>query len=203
MGKSDTDDMTPPNQLKARHKIEEVCHDHVRTFRRHGTASALAICTVFIAGIASPAGAMETQIAASGSAPVRIDACAAGYGKDSVAVLPGVNISQRDTNLIGAGFDFTNVSGRPISAIRFSFRELDTFQEGPDYAVFVNDWNGEVAPSQSFKGNKAQGYNLTGGDIAEVLCSVRKVRFADGSVWSGGADTAPQGLYYPPTPSPP
>jgi hypothetical protein len=113
-----------------------------------------------------------------------------------------VSVSQQDTNLIGVGFDFTNVSGRSISAIRFGFRELDTFGEGPDYAGFVNDWNGDVAPGQSFSGNKAQGYNLSGGDVASVICSVRKVRFSDGSVWSNGDESTQPGLYYPPTPSP-
>lgn len=104
---------------------------------------------------------------------------------------------------MAATFDFTNIAGKPIAAIRFAFRELDTFGEGPRYAGWVYDWNGDAGPDQSFRGNRAQGYNLSGGDVAQVICSVQKVRFADGSIWSGnGVITPPGGLYYPPTPSP-
>jgi hypothetical protein len=145
---------------------------------------------------------MQVQIAGS-AGPVRIDSCAAGYGKDTASAgIPFVNVSQTDTNLIGASYGFTNVSQRPISTIRFAFRELDAFGEGPAYGVFVYDWNGMVQPGASYTANAAQGYNLTGGDVATIVCSVQKVRFADGSVWDGGPSTQP-GLYYPPTPSPP
>jgi hypothetical protein len=147
---------------------------------------------------------MQAQIAGAAGSPVRIDSCAAGYGKDTASTgIPFVSVSQTDTNLIGASYSFTNVSQRPISTIRFAFRELDAFGEGPEYGVFVYDWHGDVQPGASYAANAAQGYNLTGGDIARVVCAVQKVLFADGSVWSAGS-TAPAapGLYYPPTPSP-
>jgi hypothetical protein len=112
-----------------------------------------------------PARIVETEIVAVGSAPVRIDAYTARYGSISApTAIPFLNVTEKDTNLMGAAYEFTNVSGKAITAIRFAFRELDAFGEGPSYAIFVNDWNGDVAPGQSFRGNKAQGYSLTGGD---------------------------------------
>lgn len=132
-----------------------------------------------------PAGALETQIVASGKPPIRIDRCAAGYGSISTPTgIPFLNATEKDTDLMAAAYDFTNVGGRPINAIRFAFRERDAFGGGPSYAIFVNDWKGNVVPGQSFSGNKAEGYNLTGGEVAKVLCAVVKVRYADGSLWS-------------------
>jgi hypothetical protein len=149
---------------------------------------------------------MDAQIAPPGSSPVRIDACGASYGSIKLpTTIPFVNYSQKDTNLVNSYFDFTNVSGREIDAIRFGFRELDTFGGGNEAAGFYSDWNGTAQPSQSLKNSRAQGYNMLGGvPVAKLLCFVVKVRFADGSVWSarGTPFVKPGGLYYPPTPAP-
>jgi hypothetical protein len=72
--------------------------------------------------------------------------------------IPFINASQTDWNLIGAGYTFTNVSQRPISAVRFAFRELDTLGDGPEYGVFVYDWHGDMQPGASYAANAAQGY---------------------------------------------
>lgn len=146
---------------------------------------------------------MEASIAPDQRGPIKIDACAADYGSVSVpSGIPFVNVSQKEEGLVAAGFDFTNAGAKPVAAIRFGFRELDTFGENPNEAEFHLDWNGDVAVGQSFRGNRAQGYNLVGNDLAKVICFVERVRFADGSIWVG-RDTYTPGLSYPPTPSPP
>lgn len=104
-------------------------------------------------------------------------------------------------SIVGFGYDFTNVSGRPISVIRFAFAELDAFGEGSSDDTQTVDWVGVAAPGQSFSQNRVQGQNLIG-DVEIVRCFVQKVKFTGGSVWNADAASSPTGLYYPPTASP-
>lgn len=159
------------------------------------------LIAVVLASVAAPAAAGLTASIVGPSSPVRIDACSAGFGADKVSLGLGLSVSQQDSSLVGATYDFTNVGEKPIKTIRFHFREVDAFGEGLQLAAFDSDWTGDVAPGQSFTKNTALGSTLNP-NIASVQCSVAKVLFDDGSVWSAGQVSA-GGLYYPsPVPSP-
>ncbi len=206
--------MTPPEQPKAQHKIEEERHDHVGPYRRYGRISALAMSSVFIAGLACIAEAsanqnLPTVVSSSGASPVRIDSCRAALidKPGPGGVIPSILLTKHDF-YIAAAVDFTNIAPQPIEAVRFTFDVHDTFDEvtqglGLDslgtYAPGV-----QIHARQNLAGTvgAVSSQNASQGPLT-VACSVEDVRFSDGRVWKKGDRTAVSpGLYYPPTPSP-
>ena len=112
------------------------------------------------------AATLMTTIVENG-APISVDECTAALQKDSLA----------------ERVDFTNVSQRTATDVRFGFEIVDTI--GRTEQIVSGDVVGTFAPAQSVHRDVQQRIDSlpTG---AKILCIVQMVRFGDGSVWHEG-----------------
>ncbi len=117
-------------------------------------------------------------------APISIDRCTAVLQNDSLA----------------EHLDFSNVSQRTATDVRFAFEIVDANEQTE--RAFTGDAMGSFAPAQAaHPAEMRQSINaLPSGD--KILCSVRMVRFSDGSVWHEGDGPAGSGTMFTPLPGP-
>jgi hypothetical protein len=132
-------------------------------------------------------------------APISIDQC--------VAVLQ--NIAPGNTNdSLSEYVDFTNVSQRTVTDVRFAFEIVDA--SGRTERTVTGDTTGSFSPGVAINHSKAlpadpDDMRQTIGSAprgAKVLCSVKMVRFEDGSVWNEGDGPAGSAVIYTPLPGP-
>ena len=136
------------------------------------------VCVLALATPEAARGVATTIEPANG--PVEITACRAAYGLGFVRV----------------SVDFKNNGSKTATAIRCYFRATDAF--GQTLASGTPDRLGTFAPGVAIENSSGSG--SVAANVANVVCRVEMVRFADGSEWRG--NYASTGLYYPPTPSP-
>ena len=103
-------------------------------------------------------------------APISVDECVAALQKDSLA----------------ESVDFTNVSQRTATEVRFGFEIVDT--TGRTAQIVSGDVMGTFAPAQSVHRDDVQQRINPLPSGAKILCIVRMVRFGDGSVWTKATD---------------
>jgi hypothetical protein len=141
---------------------------------------------------------LQTTIVQNG-APISIDQC--------VAVVQ--NTAGGNTNDSLSGYvDFTNVSQRTATEVRFAFEIVDA-SERTERSV-TGDKTGSFAPGVAINHSKPlpadpDDMRQTIGSVAsgaKVLCSVKMVRFNDGSVWHEGDGPAGSAVIYTPLPGP-
>jgi hypothetical protein len=141
---------------------------------------------------------LPTTIVQNG-APISIDRC--------VAVLQNAASASTNASLLEY-VDFSNVSQRTATEVRFAFEIVDA--SGRTERIVTGDKPGSFAPGIAIAHSKAlpadpnsvrQPINaLPSG--AKVLCSVRMVRFDDGSIWREGDGPAGSAVIYTPLPGP-
>jgi hypothetical protein len=122
--------------------------------------------------------------------PVEITSCRA-------ALLWATN----EGRLLRVWLDFKNSGDKTATAVRFVFRASDAF--GQPLQSGTGDRLGSFSPGVLIANWLSSNAGVMTGlpsNAANVTCRVEMVRFQDGSEWRGSY--APQGLYYPPTPSP-
>jgi hypothetical protein len=104
--------------------------------------------------------------------------------------------------------DFTNVSQRTATHVRFTFEIVDS--NGRTAETLTSERVGNFAAGIPIDNAKALPANAT--DIkqtidpvpsgAKILCSATMVRFDDGSVWHEGDGPAGSAVIYTPLPNP-
>ncbi len=128
------------------------------------------------------AATLMTTIVENG-APITVDECTAVLQKDSLA----------------ERVDFTNVSQRTATEVRFGFEIVDT--NGRTEQSVSGDVVGTFAPAQSVHRDVQQSIDtLPAG--AKILCIVRMVRLGDGSVWHEGDGPPGSAPVFTPLPGP-
>jgi len=156
------------------------------------------LCIAAIASVPLLAGAstaIETTIPQS-VAPIAIDRCVVTLQKTPAG------------NALSDDVDFTNVSQRAATDVRFRFEIVDAI--GRTSANLTDDKVGPFAPGVSITHFSAaptassqpqQAIN----DIpasAKIVCIVQMVRFDDGSVWNEGDGPIGSGTMITPPPQP-
>jgi hypothetical protein len=87
------------------------------------------------------------------------------------------------------GADYRNNAAQPISAVRIAFVPIDTFGEAAGPLGVSGDDTATVAPGALQKHSHGN-YRMwrvgidTWAQVDHVNCSVEKVRFVDGSIWT-------------------
>ncbi len=128
------------------------------------------------------AATLMTTIVENG-APISVDECTAALQNGSLA----------------ERVDFTNVSQRTATEVRFAFEIVDT--TGRTAQIVSGDVMGTFAPAQSGHRDVQQKIDpLPSG--AKILCIVRMVRFGDGSVWHEGDGPPGSAPVFTPLPGP-
>lgn len=128
------------------------------------------------------AATLMTTIVENG-APISVDECTAALQRDSLA----------------ESVDFTNVSQRTATEVRFGFEIVDT--TGRTAQIVSGDVMGTFAPAQPGHRDVQQRVDpLPSG--AKILCIVRMVRFGDGSVWHEGDGPPGSAPVFTPLPGP-
>ncbi len=103
--------------------------------------------------------------------------------------------------------DFTNVSQRTVTEVRFAFRIVDA--TGGTGGSLTDDKEGRFAPGIAISHSTATAAAPEAGHtinalpaLARIVCSVRMVRFDDGSVWNDGDGPVGSGVLVTPPPQP-
>ena len=128
-------------------------------------ASILALCTAWIIPGQAVARSIATTIEPS-HGPVEITGCRAAYN-----ALTGLVV----------WLDFKNAGTKTATAVRFFFRATDAF--GQPLQSRSGDRLGTFSPGvviQNWQGSNAGVIAATGPTVANVVCRVEMVRFADG-----------------------
>ena len=154
------------------------------------------------------AGAMLIPLAAGASTnfPTTIVQNGAPISIDQCAVLQ--NAAQSNANYVSEYVDFTNVSQRTATEVRFAFDIVDS--NGRIAQTLTSVSAGNFAPGIAIDHSKVLPANpndmkQTINSVpkgAKVFCSVRIVRFDDGSVWHEGDGPAGSAVIYTPLPGP-
>jgi hypothetical protein len=129
-------------------------------------------------------------------APISIDRCAL------------LKTAQSNTGDLSEYVDFTNVSQRTAIGVRFAFEIVDS--GGRTEQTLISERVGKFTAGIAIDNSKALPVNpnamkQTIGSVpsgAKILCSVKMVRFDDGSVWHEGDGPAGSALIYTPLPEP-
>lgn len=156
------------------------------------------LCIAAIASFPLLAGAstaIETTIPESG-APITIDRCDVMLRKT-----PAGSVFSDDV-------DFTNVSQRAATEVRFRFEIVDAI--GRTTGNLTDDKVGEFAPGVAISHSTAAptGSSQPQQTInnipasSKVVCMVQMVRFDDGSVWNEGDGPVGTGTMITPPPQP-
>jgi hypothetical protein len=147
-----------------------------------GFLIALSIVLLYQGAAVGPANArgIATTIEPS-HGPVEITGCRASYALTVLRVT----------------VDFKNNGTKTATAVRFYFRATDAF--GQPLQSGTPDRLGTFVPGVEIQDSSGVATGLPA-NVASIVCRVEMVRFTDGTEWRGSY--APQGLYYPPTPSP-
>jgi hypothetical protein len=155
------------------------------------------LCIAAIASIPLLTGAsatIETTIPES-VAPVTLDRCTVMQQKAAV----GYAFSDY--------VDFTNVSQRTATEVRFAFRIVDAI--GRTEGSLTDDKVGRFAPgiaiSHSTAPDVASATQQTIDALpasAKIVCIVQMVRFDDGSLWNDGDGPVGTGVFVTPPPQP-
>lgn len=130
-------------------------------------------------------------------APIAIDQCAALQ-----------NTAQSNTAYLSEYVDFTNVSQRTATEVRFAFEIVDS--AGRTEQIVTSERTGSFEAGVAIDQSKARPLNpnemkqmvnsVPSG--AKIFCSVKMVRFDDGSVWHEGDGPAGSAVIYTPLPQP-
>jgi len=139
---------------------------------------------------------LPTTIIQNG-APISIDQCAALQ-----------NTAQSNTAYLSGYVDFTNVSQRTATEVRFAFEIVDL--AGRTEQILTLERTGTFEAGTAIGHSKALPLNpneikqmvnrVPSG--AKIFCSVKMVRFDDGSVWHEGDGPAGSAVIYTPLPEP-
>jgi hypothetical protein len=154
--------------------------------------------TALIPLAAGASTSLQTTIVQNG-APISIDEC--------VAVLQSSG-GNKTNSYLSERVDFTNVSQLRATEVRFAFEIVDA--GGRTESTLTGDTSGSFAPGVAITHSTAP---AAGADdmrqtisgvpsAAKVACSVRMVRFDDGSVWHEGDGPAGSAVMYTPLPGP-
>lgn len=141
---------------------------------------------------------LETSLVQNG-APISIDRCIAVLRPDTEGK-GGYDLSEN--------VDFSNVSQRNATSVGFSFTIVDSI--GRTELTLTDVRKGSFAPGMAIGHSMAPPTNANAmsqtihalPNIAKLLCSVRTVRFDDGSVWNEGDGPAGSATMYTPLPGP-
>jgi hypothetical protein len=132
-------------------------------------------------------------------APISIDRC----------VIALKNIAGVSTNnSLSEDVSFTNVSQRTATQVRFAFEIVDA--SGLTERILAGDKLGSFAPgsatsdSNELPTHRNDMTQTVSGlpSMANVRCSVRMVRFDDGSIWHEGDGPAGNAVIFTPLPGP-
>jgi hypothetical protein len=147
----------------------------------------------FIPLLAGASAAIETTIPES-AAPITIDRCVVTLQKTPAG------------QALLASVDFTNVSQRAATEVRFALRIVDAI--GRTEGTLTDDKVGAFAPgiaiSHSTAAPMASETPLINAipASAKIVCTVQMVRFDDGSVWNDGDGPVGSGVVVTPPPQP-
>jgi hypothetical protein len=140
---------------------------------------------------------LQTTIVENG-APISIDQC--------VAVLHTTSGGSRN-DYLSEYVDFTNVSQRTATEISFAFEIVDAGERTE--RIVTGDKAGSFAPgvaidrSTALPGDRGMSQPIDSiPSGAKVLCSVKMVRFDDGSLWHEGDGPAGNAIIFTPLPGP-
>ena len=144
--------------------------------------------------LAGASTAVETTIPES-VAPITIDRCVVTLQKTAA----------EETFLDDV--DFTNVSQRTVTEVRFALRIVDAI--GRTDGSLTDDKVGPFAPGVSIShsngapiaGETPQAINAIPAS-AKIVCSVQMVRFDDGTIWNDGDGPVGTGVLVTPPPQP-
>ena len=140
---------------------------------------------------------LPTTIVQNG-APISIDQC--------VAELQAA--AHGNANYLSENVDFTNVSQRTATEVNFGFEIVDSSERTEqtvtsdrmgNFAIGIAIDRSKALPATP---NDAQQMVSGAPNGAKVFCSVKMVRFDDGSVWHEGDGPAGSALIYTPLPGP-
>ncbi|HLY01471.1 MAG TPA: hypothetical protein VKR56_03135 [Candidatus Cybelea sp.] len=149
------------------------------------------LCIAAIPLLAGASVAIQTTIPDS-VAPITIDQCAVTQQK----VAAGSTFSDY--------LDFTNVSQRTATEVRFAFRIVDAI--GRTEGSVTDDRVGRFAPGIAISHSTAApaAPRAVGALPAssKIVCSVQMVRFDDGSIWNDGDGPVGSGTLVTPPPQP-
>jgi hypothetical protein len=145
--------------------------------------------------LAGASSAIETTIPQS-AAPITLDRCVVTLQKAPAG------------NAFLDYLDFTNVSQRTVTKVRFALRIVDAI--GRTEGTLTDDQVGPFAPGVAISHSTSA---LTASDqtpqainaipaSAKIVCSVQMVRFDDGSVWNDGDGPVGTGVLVTPPPQP-
>lgn len=133
---------------------------------------------------------LPTTIAQS-VAPISIDRCAA-------QLHPGADGGSEVADTI----DFTNVSQKTATEVRFALRILDS--DGMPQRTLADDRAGRFAPGIPVIDPIALRTDVDALPVsARISCGVDMVRFDDGSIWHDGDGPMGSGSLFTPPPQPP
>ena len=150
---------------------------------------------VLIPLLAAASTAVETTIPES-VAPITIDRC------DVVMQKTPAGYALLDE------LDFTNVSQRTVTAVRFAFRIVEG--TGLSGRSLTDDRVGRFAPGMAISRStpaprsSSAPLQLNSAPLAsaKIVCTVAMVRFDDGSVWNDGDGPVGTGVLVTPPPQP-
>ena len=139
--------------------------------------------------------AIPTTIAQS-VAPISIDRC-------ETLLQPGSLQPGSSGNQIADYIDFTNVSQKVATEVRFSLRILDA--DGMPQRTLNDDRAGRFSPGVPEDNPIATRASIDAlPSSAKISCAVQMVRFDDGSIWNEGDGPMGNGsLFTPPPQAPP
>jgi len=144
--------------------------------------------------LAAASSTIETTIPES-VAPITLDRCVVMPRKTPAGYAFSDNL------------DFTNVSQRTVTEVRFALRIVDAI--GRTDGSLTDDKVGPFAPGVSIShsngapiaGETPQAINAIPAS-AKIVCSVQMVRFDDGTIWNDGDGPVGTGVLVTPPPQP-
>ncbi len=144
---------------------------------------------VLVPALAAATANVPTTIAES-VAPISIDRCAATFEQTA------------DGDRVTDYVDFTNVSQKIATDVRFALRVLDA--DGMPQRTITDDRAGRFAPGVPINNPIAAHAALDAlPTSAKISCAVQSVRFDDGTVWHEGDGPMGSGPVFTPPPQAP